>query len=331
MKVIRSLESIEKKYPFPVLTIGAFDGIHLGHQEIIRQMRERAKEMEGTSMLFTFPHHPLKVLDPHRAPTLITPPKIKEEILRSMGLDLLIQVPFSQKFSQMEPRFFAEEVLVRILAVKEIWVGFDFVFGKERQGGPRLLQDLGRELGFSVQIIPPVICQGQIVSSTLIRDLLGQGRVADASILLGRPYVIRGQVVKGYGRGRDLGFPTANIKPPQDFLLPDGVYAGFAKMGMQVYQAAINIGRSPTFSGKDRRIEVHFLGFRGDLYRRPLQIHVLERVREERQFFDEQELIQRIRQDTRQVAQLLSDIESHGTTNGFTMPAFYANRSGELG
>jgi len=330
MKVIRSLPSIDRSYPDPILAIGAFDGIHLGHQEIIRRLRERARERRGTSALLTFADHPLRTLDPSRAPALITPPRIKEEILRGMGLDLLIQIPFTLQLAQMEPRSFVEDVLVGMLGVREIWLGFDFAFGTERKGTPRLLQDLGREWGFSVQIVPPVICRGEVVSSTTIRDLLGRGRVADASLLLGRPYLIHGQVVKGLGRGRGLGFPTANLKPPRDFLVPDGVYAGFARADKKTYQVAIHVGRAPTFSGKDRRIEVHFLNFGGDLYRRRLEIQFLERVREERKFSNEEELAERIRQDTHHVAQLLAQIEREGGTNGFTRIAICANRSEEL-
>jgi riboflavin kinase/FMN adenylyltransferase len=306
MKIVRCLKSLSQRYPYPVLTIGAFDGIHLGHQAIIRRVRERAREKRGTSMLFTFSDHPLRALDPGHAPLLLTPPEIKQEILREMGLDLLIWVPFTQEVSEMEPRAFVEEVLVRTLGIKEIWVGFDFAFGRDRRGDICLMQELGRELNFLVEVIPPVALQGRMISSTLIRNLLGTGKVAEASLLLGRPYMIRGVVVKGRGQGKELGFPTANLKPPKDFLLPDGVYAGWANQGGQVYQVAINVGRTPTFPDRDRRIEVHFLGFEGDLYRRQIEIHFLERVREERQFPNQAELAQAIREDAAQVAQLLS-------------------------
>jgi len=181
-----------------------------------------------------------------------------------------------------------------------------------------------------VHIVPPVICRGEIVSSTLIRDLLGRGRVADASLLLGRPYIVRGQVVKGFRRGKGLGFPTANLNPPRDLLVPDGVYAGFAILDRKIHQVAIHVGRAPTFAGKDRRIEVHFLNFGGNLYGRRLEIQFLERVREERKFSNEEELAQRIRQDTHHVAQLLAQIEREGSTNGFTRLPFCANRSKEL-
>jgi riboflavin kinase/FMN adenylyltransferase len=330
MRVIRCLSSIDRELRYPVLTIGAFDGIHLGHQEIIRRLIERAREKGGTSVLFTFSDHPLKVLDPARAPVLITPPTIKEGILRRMGLDLLVQIPFTPQWAGTEARSFVEEVLVRTLGAKEIWVGFDFAFGRDRKGNVHQLQDWGRELGFSVRVMPAVVFEGKIVSSTLIRDLLREGRIAETRPLLGRPYVIRGQVVKGCGRGKDLGFPTANLKPPPDFLLPDGVYAGFAKVGDEMHQVAINIGYAPTWGREDRRIEIHFLKFRGDLYRRQLEIHFWERVREERKFSSERELARHIRQDTLQVTLLLSRIDDGEPTNGFTKSAICGNKPAEL-
>ena len=307
MKIMGSLTSLKKKVPYPVLTIGAFDGIHLGHQEIIRTVEERAREKKGTSLLMTFRDHPLRALDPKNAPLLITPPEIKQELLRGLGLDLLIWVPFTQEFSEKEPQAFVKEVLVGILGVKEVWVGCDFAFGKDRKGDTLLLQELGQELGFLAGIVPPVVEGGEIISSTRIRDLLGAGRVADASRLLGRPYIIKGRVAKGRGRGRELGFPTSNLKPAPDFLLPNGIYAGYAKVGDQAWKAAINVGSAPTLQGKDRRIEVHMLGFEGDLYLRKMEVHFLEKIREERKFPDEQVLIGQIREDVALVGQLLSE------------------------
>jgi riboflavin kinase/FMN adenylyltransferase len=328
MRIIRSLESMAGDYPYPVLTIGAFDGIHLGHQEIIGRVRERAREQKGTSMLFTFGDHPLKVMDPGSAPPLITPPEIKRAILRKMGLDLLIQVPFSREFSRKEPRAFIEEILLGRLGMREIWVGFDFVFGKDRRGDISLLQERGQQLGFSVKVVPSVRFQGKIVSSTLIRELLKEGRVAEACRLLGRPYLVAGEVVKGSGRGRHLGFPTANIGVPKDFLLPNGVYAGWAKVRGKTYRAAINVGTSPTFAHLDRRIEAHLLTFQGNLYGMIIQIHFREKVREESRFMDEEELARRIREDTDLIAQLLSQGEGVGATgmaNEGCPPPFHPN------
>ena len=307
MKIIGNLTSLEKKVSYPVLTIGAFDGIHLGHQRIIRKVEERAREEGGTSLLMTFRDHPLKALDPKNAPVLITPPQIKQEILRGLGLDLLIWVPFTQEFSEKEPQAFVKEVLVGILGIKEIWVGFDFAFGKDRRGDALLLQELGQELGFLAGIVPPVIEGGEIISSTRIRDLLRAGRVADASRLLGRAYIVRGRVAKGRGRGKELGFPTSNLKPAPDFLLPNGIYAGYGKVGDQAWKAAINVGSAPTLQGRDRRIEVHMLGFEGDLYRHKMEVHFLEKIREERRFPDERALIRQIREDVVLVRQLLSE------------------------
>jgi riboflavin kinase/FMN adenylyltransferase len=306
MKVIRNLLSLESEIPYPVLTIGAFDGIHLGHQEIIRRVVGRSRERRGTSVLLTFRDHPQKVLDPPHAPFLITPPGVKEEILRGMGLDLLIQVPFSQTWASMEARSFVEEIVVGKLSTKELWVGFDFAFGKDRRGTLQELRAWGKELGFSVNVVPAVTIQGEVVSSTRVRGLLLQGRVAEACSLLGHPYIVRGRVGPGSGRGRELGFPTANLKPSRDFLLPDGVYAGFAKFAGRIYEAAINIGKGPTLTGVNRRIEVHLFDFQGDLYRRQLEVHFWEKIREERKFSGEQELIDQIRQDILRIGDILS-------------------------
>ena len=306
MKIVTSLESL-RKYPYPVLTIGAFDGIHLGHQEIIRKVMEQAGEKQGTSLLLTFPDHPLKALHPGDAPPLITPPQIKREILRRLGLDVLIWVPFSHEFSQKEPRAFIREILVGILGIQEIWVGFDFAFGRDRKGDRRLLQEAGEELGYRVGIVPPVVREGEIVSSTRIRDLLAAGRVLDAWQLLGRPYVVRGRVSKGRGFGRELGFPTSNLKPSCNFMLPNGVYGGLVRVGYRIWKGAISVGSAPTLQGKDRRIEAHLLGFKGDLYRRTMEIHFLERIREERKFANQQALIRQIREDVAFVARSISE------------------------
>jgi riboflavin kinase / FMN adenylyltransferase len=298
MKIIGNLTSLKRKVSYPVLTIGAFDGIHLGHQRIIRKVEERAREEGGTSLLMTFRDHPLKALDPKNAPVLITPPQIKQEILRGLGLDLLIWVPFTQEFSAKEPQAFVKEVLVGILGIKEIWVGFDFAFGKDRRGDALLLQELGQEMGFLAGIVPPVIEGGEI---------LGAGGVADASRLLGRAYIVRGRVAKGRGRGKELGFPTSNLKPAPDFLLPNGIYAGYGRVGDKAWKAAINVGSAPTLQGRDRRIEVHMLGFEGDLYRHKMEVHFLEKIREERRFPDERALIRQIREDVALVRRLLSE------------------------
>ena len=208
-------------------------------------------------------------------------------------------------------------------------MGFDFTFGKDRRGDRSLLKDLGRELGFQVEVMPPVVHRGGIVSSTLIRRHLLEGRVAEASALLGRPYRIKGRVVKGRGRGRDLGFPTANLKPTRKFLLPDGVYAGASDIEGKTYPAAIDVGNSPTFCGVKRRIEAYFLNYQGDLYRRQVRIHFLERIRDEMRFPSEEELIDRMREDASQVLRLFSAWQTE-ESNRFTSPNLYANNASEI-
>lgn len=306
MIVVEDIEAIRERYPLVVATVGIFDGVHLGHQRILERVLERAKAKGGISCVYTFANHPLEVLNPDRSPKLITPPEVKREIVRAFGIDLFISVPFTPSLANTPPREFVEEVLAKHLNVKEVCVGFNFTFGKDRKGTTQLLVELGREYGFEVEVVPPVVVEGSIVSSTLIRELLQAGQVGEAAWFLGRPYLVRGRIERGAGRGKSLGYPTANLAPFPNLLVPDGVYAGKASLRGSLYDALINVGGAPTFGEVIRRVEVHLLDSNQEAYGEELSVFFVERIREERIFPDAAALREQIRQDERRAREALT-------------------------
>lgn len=312
MIVIEDIESVSGKYPYVVAAVGTFDGVHLGHQEILGRVLRRARAKGGTACVYTFANHPLEVLDPNRCPKLITPLGVKLKVIGALGIDLCIAQKFTSILADTPPRAFIEEILVRGLGVREVCVGFGFAFGKGRKGDTRLLAELGREFGFELEVIPPVAFEGQVISSTLIRDLLQKGQVKEAAKFLGRPYIVKGLIERGTGRGQDVvGYPTANLSPPSDLLIPDGVYTGKAFLKSHFYDALINVGNAPTFGGKARRVEAHLLGLvEEELYGEELTLFFVERIREERTFRGPGELREQIRRDQDKAQEVLATVEA---------------------
>lgn len=310
MIVIEDIETVRVESPFVVAAVGTFDGVHLGHQEILGRVIRRAREKRGTACVYTFANHPLEILDPKRCPKLITPLEVKLQILQVLGLDLCVAQKFTATFAATPPEVFVKEVLVEGLHVKEVCVGLGFAFGKGRKGDTTLLQELGRVYGFGVEVVPPVTNGGQVVSSTLIRGLLQKGEVREAARFLGRPYIIKGRVERGSGRGKGIvGYPTANLTPPSNLLIPDGVYAGRAQIKGRLVDALINVGNAPTFGGEARWVEAHLLDHPSEeLYGEAMTLFFLGWIREERTFRGPEKLREQIGRDHQKAREVLAEV-----------------------
>jgi len=306
MIVVEQIEALEQECPYVVVALGTFDGVHLGHQEILGRVVRRARQERGTAAVFTFARHPLEVIHPSKAPPLITPLPIKQEIIRSIGIDLLVAITFTPFLADTSPGDFVKAYLVDRLRARSVCVGYDFAFGKGRTGSPDTLQKLGEEHRFSVEVVPAMTVEGQVVSSTLIRGLLIRGELRAAARYLGRPYVFQGTVEPGAGRGKGLGFPTANLPATADLLVPDGVYVCQVWVRRELRRALVNIGTAPTFGGGARRVEVHLVEASEELYGETLTVFFLGRLRDERRFESPDLLRQQIESDKRQAEEVFT-------------------------
>jgi riboflavin kinase / FMN adenylyltransferase len=293
----------------PVLALGNFDGLHRGHMKIIDRVRRRAGERGGTPAAMTFDPHPPRVLRPDKAPPLLMTREQKLEALDRSGMQGVALVRFTHDLSLWDPETFVRTVLVEWLRVAEVWVGANFLFGHDRAGTFTVLRSLGARYGFRAEKIDPVRYKEFVVSSTRIRRLVAEGRVDEAAALLGHQYFIDGRVVRGAGRGRELGFPTANLETANEHLPPAGVYATLATIDGIVRPAVTNIGTRPTFGDADRTmIEAHVLGHDGDLYERTLRLSFVQRLRDERAFPDVDALREQIEADCRSAQRLFRRI-----------------------
>lgn len=308
MRIIRDISQIPVDLVLPVVTLGNFDGVHLGHQSIFHKIRHRAHERGGTSVVFTFEPHPLKVITPGKSPRLLNTPARREQLIEAAGIDVLILAEFTPSFAGMDPALFVEKILWEKVRPVEIHVGPDYAFGKGRKGTIPLLEELGMKLGFTVTVEEPFIVDGQVVSSTRVRDCLNRGDMAGAFRLLGRYYSIEGEVIGGAGRGHSLGFPTANIRTPNELTPKDGVYAVFVEVeGQWWYDGAANIGTNPTFGNGGMNYEVHIFDFHEDIYRKQVRIHFVECIRDERKFETVDQLVNQIEIDVKTARRLLSN------------------------
>jgi len=282
-----------------VATVGTFDGVHLGHWAVLQEIRRRGYEAGRRSVLVTFDPHPLRIVRPEHAPPCLTTPVEKKEILAESGLDYAVFVSFTRALSRYEPRRFVEEILVGRLGVEELVIGYDHGFGRDRQGDAESLERLGREMGFTVDVVAPVSAEGHAISSSRIRSLLLDGRVRSAAGCLGRPYAMRGVVVRGEGRGKGLGFPTANLRVPDgDKLIPpSGIYAVRGALRSGTYTGALHLGPRPTFQGSPPTIELHLLDFGADIYGEEVRVDFIERLRGVEPFTSVEALVDQIRRD----------------------------------
>lgn len=302
------------KPPFPiptegtVVTVGTFDGIHLGHRAVLQEISRRAAGAERRSVLVTFEPHPLSVVNPQMAPPLLTTGGERREALSLTDLDHVWVVPFDKALSLLEPEEFIER-LVGTLGMKELVIGHDHGFGRGRSGDARTLATLGQRMGFSVDVVGAVEVGGHVVSSTAIRRMVGGGDLGGAAKLLGRPYVVVGQVEHGAGRGRTIGIPTANLGhiPANKLLPPDGVYAAWVETRTGRFGGMLNQGGKPTFGDGRRSIEVHLFGFSGDLYDEWVKVEWVRRLREVRKFDSPASLIAQLHDDRARAEAVLAE------------------------
>ncbi|MEW6323352.1 MAG: bifunctional riboflavin kinase/FAD synthetase [Acidobacteriota bacterium] len=294
-----------RSWQHPVLAIGNFDGLHRGHVKIVERVRRGAAERSGTPLVLTFSPHPPRVVRPDKAPPLLMTERQKLEALERAGIRGVAVVRFTPELARWEPERFVKSVLVDWLRVAEVWVGADFLFGRERSGTYSLLRTLGAQYGFRAEKIDPVRYKDFVVSSTRIRRLIAEGRVDEAGTLLGHHFYIDGTVIEGTRRGRELGFPTANLATENELVPPNGVYATLACFDGVVRPAVSNIGVRPTFGdGAGPAVETHVLDYAGDLYGRELRLAFVQRLRDERRFGDVDALRSQIEADVRRVRRL---------------------------
>jgi riboflavin kinase/FMN adenylyltransferase len=302
---VRGTGALERRLVRPVLTIGNFDGLHLGHRAIMQTVIERAHALDGEAVVMTFDPHPRKVLRPDHAPRLLATLEQKLEVLEEIGVDVVIVETFDEQFARLDPEVFVREYIHKRIGPVEVFVGYDFHFGRDREGSMRLLTETGPMLGFAVTIIPEVTVSGRDVNSTRIRELLAKGEVEEALVLLGRPFGVRSRVQAGDRRGRELGFPTANLAPENEVLPGAGVYTGelrFLDDGVPGrgtrHPAVINVGYRPTFrDGQGLLAEAHLLDYDGDFYGRSVELCFTHRLRSERKFAGPEALREQIARD----------------------------------
>jgi riboflavin kinase/FMN adenylyltransferase len=307
MEIIRGLEDLKENYPNTVITIGNFDGLHLGHQKIIQTVLQESEDINGTSMVVTFDPHPMKILAPEREIKLLTTPKERERLIRTMGIHVLLCITFNEEFSQLMPDDFIDDILVKKINAKKVIVGQNYAFGKARKGTTELLRRRGRKYGFNVKVVRHAKFNGEVVSSSKIRSFLSKGQVFEASTFLGRAYTIEGNVIKGAGRGEKLlHIPTANITTPNELVPKEGVYA--VKIGFKndFFDGVANIGKKPTFGDAVTSYEVHIFNFTGNLLGEYLRIHFIDWIRDQRSFPDALSLERQIRNDIEHAREILN-------------------------
>ena len=311
MELIDRLEKIRTPYKNAVVTIGNFDGMHIGHQALFNEVIQKAKAIDGTSVAMTFEPHPIRVLKQNGQPPLITLYEQKLELIEKTGIDVLICIPFTPDFAAVSAKAFVEDLLVRRIGMKAMVVGKDYTYGKNREGTLDTLKADAQRLGFEVIVAEwirvPTSLAGR-ASSTLIRELVKDGKLSDARELLGRHYQIRGKVVEGRNRGgKLLGCPTANINLQDELCPKNGIYAVTVDWQGSCYKGVANIGYSPTFDDQRFTVEVHILDFDGDLYGEKIRVNFIERIRDEIKFNDISELSEQIQKDIQAAGRILSE------------------------
>ncbi|MET0151554.1 MAG: bifunctional riboflavin kinase/FAD synthetase [Candidatus Binatia bacterium] len=306
MQVIRHLEACERRFRSPVATLGNFDGVHRGHQEILSRVVRQARELGGEAVVITFFPHPTAVLAPARAPAALGSLRERLSRFREAGVDVVLLQRFTRAFAALDADDFIERYLARRLGVAKVVIGHSVNFGRARGGSAATLVAVGARLGFAVEVVGPVSVDGIAVSSTAVRERLAAGEVAVASRLLGGAYAVDGRVVRGDRRGQGLGFPTANVRTRTAVLVPDGVYAVRLRWNGERRDGVANVGRNPTFGqGRERTLEAHLFEFDGELYGRALRVEFVERLRGEMKFASAQALVAQIREDARRAREVL--------------------------
>jgi len=289
-----------------LLAIGVFDGVHLGHKYLLSQLMEHARQQNLLSGVVTFRQHPQEVLSPQTRLPFLTDLAGRINLLRNEGVDAIVTLSFTSELAQLSARQFVS-LLKRYLKMRGLVIGPDFTLGRNREGNTNSLRTLGQDMNFTVTVIPPVTINGEVVSSTAIRNALANGDMQRVLNLAGRPFSLGGRVISGTGRGLKLGFPTANLDiAPEQALPADGVYATWAYINGRTYQSMTNVGKSPTFGGSQRTVEVYVLDYHSDLYGHELKIDVMARLRSEERFDTVDELKKQITEDIKQGRAILN-------------------------
>lgn len=306
MEVIWRAKDFGRSFRNPVLTLGNFDGVHLGHQRIFRRVSEKAKEIGGDSIAYTFEPHPVQILKPERDPFLLLPVAERLRLIGELGIDVAICAPFTREFANLTAEEFVRDILHKQIGVRQVFVGQDTTFGRNREGSVPLLKEFGKRFGFAVEAVGSVEVAGSAISSSRIRRLIRQGDVRRAAELLGRYPLVVGEVIHGRGRGSNkLGFPTANLNTSPVLIPKPGIYAVWAIYEGQKYPAVANLGWNPTFHDREFSVEVHILHFDQDIYGHPLRVEFVERLRDEVAFRGPEELIAQIKKDVEQAKKIL--------------------------
>jgi riboflavin kinase / FMN adenylyltransferase len=306
MEILRSIPELERLRGPVFLAIGVFDGVHRGHQAVISTSADHARGTSGTPVVVTFDPHPEKVLRPEAAPHLLTATEHKIALIRALGVEHLLIISFDKQFSATEPEAFVQKLVAHSKPLREICVGHEWSFGKNRRGNLDLLKRLGANFNFDVVGIPPVKINGAVVSSTAIRRAIETGDLTKAAAMLGREYTILGTVTRGDNLGKKIGFPTANLSAHSEQFPPNGVYAAQARIDGELHRGVINLGVRPTVSdGKSERVlEIHLFDFNRDIYGHDVEVRFLKFLRPEKKFANLDALVQQIRRDVEQARQL---------------------------
>src|SRR3989441_3351971 len=309
METVRSISELSKLRGPLFLAIGVFDGMHLGHQAVISTSAEHARSVNGTPVVVTFDPHPEKVLRPQAAPHLLTATQHKIGLIRDLGVGHLLIIAFDKQFAATEPEDFVQQLVKHSKPLREICVGHEWSFGKNRRGNLELLKQFGQRFNFGVVGIPPVTVNGELVSSTTIRQAVETGDLTKAAQLLGREYTILGTVVSGDNRGKKIGFPTANLSAHNEQFPPNGVYFAEAKLDGVIYQGVVNLGYRPTVSSSktERILEIHLLDFDRDIYGKDLELRFIRYLRPEKKFENVDALVRQIERDVQQARELSTE------------------------
>jgi riboflavin kinase / FMN adenylyltransferase len=288
-----------------VLTIGVFDGVHLGHQSLIAEVLRQAEKRKMLSGVVTLRHNPAKLLSHRNKLPFLTDIEERLDLLKQEGVSLVIPLSFTPELAQLPARQFVT-LLQKYLKMRVLVVGEDFALGRGREGNVENLKKLGNNMNFDVITVPPLVIKGEVVSSTAIRKALAAGDMAKVHELTGRPFKLTGKVTSGYGRGSSIGFPTANLEVASEHALPpDGVYTGWAYLNGNAYQAMTNIGKNPTFGINKRTVEAYLVDYHGDLYSAELQLDIVARLRDEKKFASADELKRQVAEDVRRGKKIL--------------------------
>jgi riboflavin kinase/FMN adenylyltransferase len=315
MEIVRLDGTRPRDWTAAVVSVGNFDGVHRGHQALAAVVASEARAQAATAVVLTFDPHPSRVLAPERAPATLMTLEQRGEMLAPLGIERLVVLPFGRELAAELAASFARRILLESLAAREVVVGANFRFGRGRAGDVASLREFGAELGFRVTAVPPVLEAGAPISSTRVRDALARGDVSEAASLLGRSYFVDGTVIRGHGRGRTLGFPTANLDPENEILPAAGVYACLCTIDGRTgppARAVVNLGRRPTFGAGALLLEAHLLDFEGDLYGFRMRVCFEARLRDELRFDGPQALLQQISRDAVAARRLLEKAPGNG-------------------